>query len=150
METRRQRKFKARLREAKPMKEFFDHSSKFFTDGLTCPYCKNAARWCSNEERYGRRYGQSYMCYWCKDCDAYVGCHQNSKKPLGSMANAELRKLRILAHAVIDPLWRSGKMDRRQMYRMLSEKLGRTVHIGWSDEKDCKEIIEKFSHGKNI
>jgi len=127
------------------MKELYDHTAKFFTDGLTCPYCKKVAVWCNNKERYGKQYGDSYMCYWCKDCDSYVGCHQNSKKPLGSMANKELRQLRIQCHSLIDNLWKNGKMSRKEMYRMLSDKFGRTVHIGWSREEECREIISKLT-----
>lgn len=53
------------------------------------------------------------MCYWCKDCDTYVGCHQNSRKPLGSIGNAELRKLRIQVYSIIDVRWKSGEMTRK-------------------------------------
>ena len=57
---------------------------------MICPYCQKEAPWISNEEVYGKRYGKSYMCYYCKDCDAYVGCHDNTKRALGTMANQEL------------------------------------------------------------
>lgn len=110
---------------------------------MNCPYCGKEARWCDNAERYGRRYGKSYMCYWCKDCDAYVGCHQNTRKPLGTMANAELRQWRMKAHDVIDPLWKKGKMRRDDVYKMLSEKLGFDVHVGESDIATCKRIISE-------
>lgn len=112
---------------------------------MICPYCGKPAKWCSNEERYGKRFGKSYMCYWCKDCDAYVGCHQNTKKPLGTMANAELRRWRMKAHEVLDGRWKSGEMSRKETYRMVSEMLGRTVHIGWSNIEECKEIIKKLT-----
>lgn len=112
---------------------------------MECPYCGKEAPWVENKEKYGRNFGKSYMCYWCKDCDAYVGCHQNSQQPLGTMANAELRRLRMKAHEVVDTLWKSGKMSRKEMYRLLSEKMGKTVHIGWSNEEECKDIISKFT-----
>jgi hypothetical protein len=109
---------------------------------MICPYCEKEAIWTSNEVVYGRRYGKSFMCYYCKECDAYVGCHQNSKNPLGTMANKALRVKRMEAHAVIDPLWKSGKYSRRQVYDRLSDAFGFRVHVGASDEKLCEEIIK--------
>ena len=109
---------------------------------IICPYCGKEAEWCENKAIYGKNYGKSYMCYFCKPCDAYVGCHQNTRKPLGTMANAELRDWRKKAHAVIDPLWKDGKMKRSQVYSMLYREFGREVHIGESDIETCKKIIE--------
>lgn len=109
---------------------------------MVCPYCQKEAPWVSNEHRYGKRYGKSYMCYWCKDCDAYVGCHQNTRKPLGTMANKELRGWRMKAHAAIDPIWREGRMKRSTLYVRLSDYMGREMHVGESDIEQCKAIIE--------
>lgn len=111
---------------------------------MICPYCKKEAEWVSNEKVYGKRYGKSYMCWWCKSCDAYVGCHQNTTKPLGTMANKELREWRIKTHAVIDPLWKGGEMKRYEVYQMLKDKFGKEVHIGETDIKTCKEIINNY------
>jgi len=108
---------------------------------MICPYCKNEAKWCENKEKYGKNFGKSYMCYYCKPCDAYVGCHENTTRPLGTMANKELRGWRMKAHDSVDPLWREGKMPRREVYKMLNEKLGKSVHIGESDIEMCKQII---------
>ena len=107
---------------------------------MKCPYCKKEAIWCENKEIYGRNYGKSYMCYLCKDCDAYVGTHNNSKKPLGTMANTELRSFRVLAHSKIDPLWKNGDMSRKDVYKMLKDKFGKEIHIGESDIETCKLI----------
>lgn len=109
---------------------------------MICPYCQKEADWISNEVVYGRRYGKSFMCYYCKDCDAYVGCHKNSRSPLGTMANKALRTKRMATHAVVDPLWKDGKYSRRTVYKRLSEAFGHTVHIGASDEATCDEIIK--------
>jgi len=109
---------------------------------MTCPYCEKEARWCDNAERYGRRYGKSYMCYWCEDCDAYVGCHENTKRPLGTMANANLRRLRMAVHRKIDPLWKSGKIKRKYLYDRISDKIGKSFHTGESDEMQCLKVLE--------
>ncbi len=112
---------------------------------MICPYCNKEAVWCENKEIYGRNYGKSYMVYLCKECDAYVGCHQNTQKPLGTMANAELREWRQKAHAVFDPLWKGknhSKQERTKAYKRLNREFGREIHIGESDIETCKKIIE--------
>ena len=109
---------------------------------MKCPYCQKEATWIPNEQVYGKRYGKSYMCYYCKDCDAYVGCHNNTRSPLGTMANKELRQWRQKAHAIVDPLWKSRKYKRNTVYLRLSEAFGKQIHIGSSDIEQCKEIIK--------
>ena len=108
---------------------------------MACPYCGKPAEWVDNAERYGRRYGKSWMCWWCRGCDAYVGCHRNTRVPLGTMADANTRMWRTRAHAAIDPLWKGGHMSRSKMYDWLSERLGRDVHVGSSSAAECREII---------
>lgn len=109
---------------------------------MKCPFCGKEAQWVENKEIYGRNYGKSVMCYLCKPCDAYVGCHENTRRPLGTMANSELREWRKKAHAKIDPLWKSKRMKRAQVYRALKTVFGRDIHIGESDIETCKKILE--------
>ena len=108
---------------------------------MICPYCGNEAPWVENKVKYGRNYGKSYMCYYCEPCDAYVGCHENTRRPLGTMANKELRQLRIKAHVVVDWFWKFGGMTRKQTYAMLSERFGKEFHVGEADIEMCKKII---------
>lgn len=63
-------------------------------------------------------------------------------KPLGTMANKELRVWRIRTHAKIDPIWKSGEISRSQVYGILSRQLGYDVHVGSSNIEECKRIIE--------
>src|SRR3990167_1966788 len=100
---------------------------------MKCPYCGKNAQYAPNEEFYGKRYGKSYMAYFCKPCNAYVGTHENSTRPLGTMANKELRDKRIETHTLFDPLWKLGSMSRKEAYNMLSKRLGRSVHIAQSN-----------------
>lgn len=109
---------------------------------MICPFCKQPAQWVSNEVIYGRRFGDSYMIYYCVKDNAYVGCHKNTHKALGTMANAELREWRIKAHAVIDPLWKSKKYQRHTVYIRLSEAFGKEIHIGETDIQTCQDIIK--------
>ena len=109
---------------------------------MKCPYCYKEAKWVDNAKIYGKRYGKSYMAWWCELCDAYVGCHCNTKIPLGTMANAELRKWRMKAHVWIDPMWLTGKYSRKEIYQMLKERFGREIHIGEADIQTCKELLK--------
>lgn len=108
---------------------------------MICPFCKKSAVWCENKEVYGHNTGKSWMIYLCKPCNAYVGCHQNSKKPMGTMANAEMRLWRGRAHNVIDPLWRSKGMRRNEVYDFLSAQFSKEIHIAQCDIEMCKKII---------
>lgn len=108
---------------------------------VLCPVDGKPAPWVENKEKYGRNYGKSYMAYYCKQHDTYVGCHNNTRQPLGTMAGLELRKLRMEVHAKIDPLWRNQGHSRKDLYRYLSDTLGYQYHTGESDEETCKKIL---------
>ena len=58
------------------------------------------------------------------------------------MADKETRQWRMKAHAVIDPLWKSGRYKRKTVYIRLKEAFGEWVHISGADIKLCKQIIE--------
>lgn len=108
---------------------------------MICPYCQKPAVWTENKAVYGKNYGRSFMMWWCQPCDARVGCHNNTRKPLGSLANAETREWRKKAHALFDPLWKGGQMSRDKAYRLLSGAFHRKMHIGESDSETCKAIV---------
>ena len=108
---------------------------------MKCPYCKEEALWCENKEVYGKNYGKSYMMYLCKTCDAYVGCHNNTERPLGTMANRETREWRKKAHLAFDPFWKENGYTRKSIYGKISEALETDVHIAESDITQCKKII---------
>lgn len=117
---------------------------------VLCQYCNKPAQWVENKEIYGRNYGKSYMMYWCKPCDAYVGCHNNTKIPKGTLANKELREWRKKAHAHIDPIWQSGELARGQVYSRLKNALGREIHIGEADVETCKAVLNTNIAGKRL
>ena len=109
---------------------------------VICQYCGNKTEWVENKEIYGKNYGKSYMMYLCRPCDAYVGCHNNTRMPLGTLANKATRTWRKATHAVVDPLWKSGRMSRNGVYVILKRHFKEDVHVGESDIKRCKEIID--------
>jgi hypothetical protein len=113
-----------------------------------CTYCKNPAFLVSGEIIYPHRHDLFSLKFWnCPPCKAYVGCHKNTKdhKPFGILANAELRKLKSMAHAAFDPKWKSGRMRRSEAYGILADRLGikkKDCHIGEFDESMCRRVIE--------
>jgi hypothetical protein len=131
---------------------------------VTCPYCSGMAKMVSGAVIYPHRQDlREKLFYLCKPCNAYVGCHPNTDKPLGRLANAELRKAKMDAHMLFDPLWQGSKRQkykrRGEAYKWLAEQLGmpqHECHIGMMDVADCKRVIEvcrkanlKFTGEKN-
>jgi len=108
---------------------------------MYCPYCNGDAEWVENKGVYGKNYGKSVMIWLCRKCDAYVGCHNNTKEPLGTMADRETREWRKKAHATFDPIWKSGKVKRDRAYGFLKRRFGADFHIGECNVDQCKDII---------
>jgi hypothetical protein len=110
-----------------------------------CQYCTKKAEFVDSSEVYSRSYG---MIYLCRSCGAYVGVHRGTNIPLGTLANAELRKLRNIAHSKFDPHWMSGNLKRKEAYAQMAEKLNvlpEVCHIAMFDEARCKEVIKLYS-----
>mgnify|MGYP001578888311 CR=1 FL=1 len=106
-----------------------------------CPYCKRDATLTDSVILYGRDYG---MIWLCKKCDARVGCHKGTTKPLGSLADYDLRWKRMLAHEAFDALWKTKQKTRNEVYRWLAGQLGINVkhcHIGGFDIDMCDKVI---------
>lgn len=106
-----------------------------------CPYCGKGPSLADSKEVYGKSYGPIWI---CRDCNAYVGCHRGTCRPLGTLANEETREARKRAHAAFDPLWRGKFMGRNQAYRALAKKLGiekKDCHIGMLDAETCRRVV---------
>lgn len=101
---------------------------------IHCVACgeKVEARLTSGQEIYPHRPDLATLPFWkCDTCGNYVGCHHKTDKPttpLGVIPTPELKKARSQIHEMLDPIWRSGKMSRRQLYELLSEQLGWRYH----------------------
>ena len=115
---------------------------------LTCPYCGAKARLTTRREI--NSFPEDAAIYLCGDfprCDAYVGCHKGTTKPLGSMADGHLRVMRRKAHAALDWAWKSKKMSRSEAYRKLGEHLElkpKRTHIGMFNLEQCQATIDLF------
>lgn len=92
------------------------------------------ARLTNGEERYPHRQDLYEIPFWrCDGCGNYVGCHWKTKtptKPLGCIATPELLEARKHIHALLDPLWKSGKIKRGQAYAYIGHRTGKYYHTG--------------------
>lgn len=127
-------------------------------DDVICPYCERPAVLTDSAEVYSRSYG---MIWLCRPCQAWVGCHANSPthKPLGRLADAELRRWKQRAHEKFDPLWRrkmriegcSKSRARRLGYKWLADQLGirkKDCHIGYFDVSLCRRVVDVIENRK--
>ena len=91
-------------------------------DPSICRYCGGVVRCVPAEKVYGNA-AVSRMKLWdrwfyqCQNCNARVGCHKGSKRPLGNVANEVLRLKR----------------------RELSET---EAHIGGFEVDQCQQVID--------
>lgn len=117
---------------------------------VRCPYCGHDAELVDSAEIYrGRSYGLAWL---CRPCEAYVGCHQGTARPLGEPANKATREARMRAHAAFDAIWkpsttygRDRQDARRTAYRWLAAELGIDpyhCHIGQFDVETCRRVVE--------
>jgi hypothetical protein len=112
---------------------------------IICPYCGKEAELVDSKIIYKKSYGWMYLCR-CKPELVYVGCHKGTTKPLGRLADSELRQCKKQAHALFDPIWQrpSGGKSRRGAYNWLADKLGIPMpecHIGMFDVEMCRKVI---------
>lgn len=127
----------------------------------TGQFCFSTVSFVDSAKVYGRTYGLMSLCDAYPHCDARVGCHSNSSTPLGTLANAELRRMRLRSrsvsqrreasqtrdsrtHASFDRLWKSCRMSRSVAYKWLAKELGISVnrtHVGMFDFEQCQRAI---------
>jgi len=111
-----------------------------------CLYCNKPSEKVTGREVYPhRRDLYNKIFYRCVPCGAYVGCHPGTDRPLGRLANAELRKAKSEAHSLFDPLWKSGQLSRGSAYHWLQKQLGisqKECHIGMFSLELCQKAIE--------
>ena len=117
---------------------------------VICDYCGKPAELVDSIMVYQHDHGKIW---YCKDCHAWVGVHRGTEKPLGRLANAELRQWKRKAHRAFDPIWRNKEnTTRRAAYEWLAEEMGLPVgqaHIGMMDIDQCKEVIRICKEARN-
>ena len=125
---------------------------------MKCPYCNNEAELTTSDIVYShiKYFAKDKHFYICNECDARVGCHKGTTTPLGTMANRELRELRMKVHKTFDKMWKykfnDTYMDRTKAYLWLAKKMEMTkdeCHIGMFGIEECKKALKILGKGEN-
>ena len=99
-----------------------------------CRYCGGPIRLVPAERVFGastERLGQANeMLYQCQNCNARVGCHKGTTRPLGDVANETLRLKRMETHWVFDEMWRQRRWSRTQAYKWLAKEMELSIEAG--------------------
>ncbi|USL16590.1 MULTISPECIES: zinc-finger-containing protein [Bacillus cereus group] len=88
-----------------------------------CTFCNGEVVLTSNKELYGKEYGNG-KCYLCRKCKASVGTHNGTTRPLGILANREMKILKKTCHDLFDITWKNKILNRTEAYKRLARLLG--------------------------
>ena len=115
-----------------------------------CPYCGEKSVKTTGAKIYPHRKDLKHLTlYHCAPCDAYVGTHKGSVKPLGRLANKELRAAKSAAHRAFDEIWKQRHLSRSAAYATLAKYVSLTpknCHIGMFDIEQCYQVVA-FANG---
>lgn len=117
---------------------------------VRCPYCGARAKL--------QPVPPSRWRWRCEPCDAHVGCHGYSTRPLGRLADADTRAARMQAHDAFDPLWRRAmsvrgwpkNRARQAAYAWLARALNIPVsrcHIALFNADECRQVVAICTRG---
>ena len=85
------------------------------------------ARLTDGSEIYPHRKDLYSLPFWkCDSCGNFVGCHhktENRTRPLGCIPTTEIKNARKHIHSLLDPLWQGGKINRKQLYKKISDSM---------------------------
>jgi hypothetical protein len=110
-----------------------------------CDVCKSLKVQFIHVSEIGKRSDSEWpFIYYCPSCEASVGCHKGTRRPLGRMADSSIRNLRKAAHFHFDRIWQQGFLERNEAYAWLAEQLGverEKCHFGFLRAKHLVEAI---------
>ena len=114
---------------------------------MKCQYCGRTAvlRKASYVHKNAADNEFLYVCSGYPNCDAYVGVHTGTKLPLGSLADAKLRRKRMETHRVFDAIWKNGILTKKDAYRWMCDTFCLTTaqaHIGHFSHYRCDCLID--------
>ena len=129
---------------------------------LYCPYCGGLAVLRPAEYVYGERNlnpdNYLYVCSGYPSCDSYIGVHKKSMRPMGTLANGDLRHKRIEAHRALNKVVQAGIMTKHGAYIWLQNRLclrEKDMHIGiylWNNMQRRTEFLpvrrKRWQHEK--
>ena len=114
-----------------------------------CRYCGGVIRLTPAKDIYGASTDRLGLAneniYLCQNCNARVGCHKGTNRPLGNVANEVLRLKRRETHQVFDRFWQDNGMSRTQAYKWLAKQMRlseKDAHIGGFEMDQCQQVID--------
>ena len=123
---------------------------------IYCCGCKQdtEARLTDGSEVYPHRKDLYSLPFWkCDKCGNFVGCHHKTKdrtRPLGCIPTQEIKAARQKIHRVLDPLWQSGKFNRKELYAKITDKFGWRYHTAKirsvEEAEDIFNFIKRIEH----
>jgi hypothetical protein len=123
----------------------------------TCPYCGGGARTRAASEVYGGRsnsaqWGNLLVCNNFPICDSYVGIHDGTNSPKGTLANRALRDLRKQAHTLFDAYAVNGHIvTRKEAYGIAGQWMGVVpFHVGDLRNEGCLSFVQRFPELREI
>ena len=122
---------------------------------IKCPYCGAQAflRPASVVRKHFAPGEEVYVCARYPACNAYVSAHRDSRLPMGTLADKELREKRRQAHIALNQLWERGLMTRKEAYRWLQVQLDlpeSETHIGRFSAYRCEQVISLCEHFNHV
>ena len=121
---------------------------------IYCCGCQTnvTARLTYGREIYSHRPDLFDIPFWkCDVCGNYVGCHYKTAdriRPLGVIPTPEIRNARKEIHKILDPIWKSGRMSRSQLYSRLNKELNYVYHT--AEIRDLEEARRIWKIVKRI
>lgn len=114
---------------------------------------KVEARLTDGTETYPRRKDLAKLPFWkCDACGNFVGCHHKTKNrtaPLGCIPTPELKNARQHIHRILDPIWKSGKFSRKELYAKITERVGWKYHTAQirtvEEAREIYKIIREYA-----
>lgn len=119
-------------------------------DRIYCCYCKDNVQpeFVTGEQIYPHRPDLFDLPFWqCVGCGNHVGCHHktsNPTRPLGNIPTKELRNARQHIHRILDPLWKSKRFTRNDLYKMISDRMGFGYHTALLRDLDEARKVYRF------
>lgn len=118
---------------------------------VSCPNCKGKGH-LRPRVLVDKKSTNGELIYLCDNhtngCVSYVGVHRGDNMPLGQMAGREVRNMRVQAHKLIDKFCTGPSDTRKNLYRLLGEKLGiNNFHIARLNEKGCHDLFRLLDSG---
>ena len=116
----------------------------------TCIHCESLCRRTDGREIYPHLpHLYDKIIFVCDHCDARVGCHPGTDRPLGFAGNEATRVARKKLHnLMLDPLWKrfptkpERDRARSRTYKFLAKALGiepRECHTGMFTVERCRD-----------